>query len=105
MLTAMHTASPDGAAMTIWRERPNTLHDIGVPTRLLIRRADGTDGALSAAGLVAIIEAASGYLSSLTPTARGEIVVPAAPGDADDLAVALADVLAADGNVITDPAS
>lgn len=122
MLTTPHTATPDGAPMVIWHERPNTPHDIGVPTRLFIRRAQGTGGALSAAGLVAVIEAASAYLSGLSlaardaiagrlsggltlAVARTEAAVPAAPGDADDLAAALTDVLSAEGHVITDPAS
>lgn len=122
MQSTPHTATPDDVPMVIWHERPLTTHDLGVPTRLFIRRAECTGGALSAAGLVAVVEAVSAYLSGLSPAARDgiadrppygltlsvartEVAVSVAPGDADDLAASLADVLTVDGNVITDPSS
>lgn len=116
-----HAATPDGAALTIWHERPQPHAEAGRSSRLHIRRTEGTNGALTAAGFVAVVEAISAYLSGLTDTARDEIaarlpgslavsatrtevVAPAAPGDADRLAAALADVLTAAGNV-EDPTS
>ncbi|GAA3283846.1 hypothetical protein Dvina_01485 [Dactylosporangium vinaceum] len=114
--------SPGGNAMTIYQDQPQGAGAVAgaldgvVPSVLIIQTSQGIAGALTRAGLVAMVAAAASYVAGLSAgnadiiantlpgglalsISRTKCVLPVAPGQAATLATAVAAVLNVGANV------
>jgi hypothetical protein len=117
--------SPGGNPLTIFQDQPqyagyfasgSAVLDGSTPSTLIIQTSQGIAGALTRAGLIAMLGAVNTYLSGLSAAnqdiiagqlagglalsiSRTRCVLPVAPGGAATLAAAVAAVLAVGANV------